>query len=320
MISVIIALYNAEKVVGRCIESVHASVYKDYEVIVVDDCSTDNSCEVAGGFQGKLIRLDRNSGPAHARNVGVEHSKGDILFFIDSDTELDNKALGLIHETFENEKDVVAIVGLPEKRSLSKGMAPNYNALKNHYTLAISDKYSDYFSTQVGAVRREIFYRVGGFDTSFRGADVEDIEFGMRLPEGKTVIHKGVLVGHHFPHFVSIAKKYFKRSIQLSRVVRKRKKMSGAHASFIRTLLILIALTSFLSTSAVLLGPKFILVPSSLFAIFLIANIGLFSFISKEKGFFFMLISIFYEYFFSLVIGIGGIAGVVLKREGKAEL
>ena len=253
---------------------------------------------------------------SHARNIGVKNSRGDILFFIDSDTELDNKALGLIHETFENEKDVVAIVGLPEKRSLSRGMAADYNALKNHYTLSISDKYSDYFSTQVGAVRRKTFFEVGGFDAKFRGADVEDIEFGMRLPEGKTVIHKGVLVGHHFPHFGSIAKKYFKRRIQISRVVRKRKRMSGAHASLIRTLIILIALTSFLSTSAVLLGPKYIFIPSSLFAIFLIGNIGLFSFISREKGFSFMLISIFYEYFFSLVIGIGGIVGVVLKREG----
>ena len=316
MISVIIALYNAEKVIGRCLESVYASIYRDYDVIVVDDCSTDNSYEIVKGFPCNCVRLERNSGPAHARNIGVKNSRGDILFFIDSDTELDNKALGLIHETFENEKDVVAIVGLPEKRSLSRGMAADYNALKNHYTLSISDKYSDYFSTQVGAVRRKTFFEVGGFDAKFRGADVEDIEFGMRLPEGKTVIHKGVLVGHHFPHFGSIAKKYFKRSIQLSRVVRKRKRMSGAHASLIRTLIILIALTSFLSTSAVLLGPKYIFIPSSLFAIFLIGNIGLFSFISREKGFSFMLISIFYEYFFSLVIGIGGIVGVVLKREG----
>jgi len=154
MISVIIALYNAEKVIGRCLESVYASLYKDYEVIVVDDCSTDKSYEVAKKFPCKLIRLDKNSGPAHARNVGVRHSRGAILFFIDSDTELDSRALGLINETFENEKGIVAIVGLPRKKSLSKGLAPEYNALKNHYTLAVADKYSDYFSSQVGAVRR----------------------------------------------------------------------------------------------------------------------------------------------------------------------
>ena len=66
-------------------------------------------------FPCELIRLEKNSGPAFARNTGVEKSRGDILFFIDSDTELDNKALGLIHETFENEKDIVAVVRLPQK-------------------------------------------------------------------------------------------------------------------------------------------------------------------------------------------------------------
>lgn len=317
MISVIIALYNAEKVIGRCLESVYASLYKDYEVIVVDDCSTDKSYEVAEKFPCKLIRFDKNSGPAHARNVGVKHSRGAILFFIDSDTELDSRALGLINETFENEKGIVAIVGLPRKESLSKGLAPEYNALKNHYTLAMADKYSDYFSSQVGAVSRETFLAVGGFDTRFKGADVEDIEFGMRLPKGKTVVHKDVLVGHHFPGFLSIAKKYFRRSIMLSKVIRENKMMCGAHASLMRTFLTLIALISFVSTFAMLFNPKFIIAPFSLFFVFVIGNSGLFSFISREKGLLFMLVSVFYEYVFSVIIGIGGITGIILKeREG----
>ena len=172
MISVIIALYNAENVIGRCLESVYRSSFKDYEVIVVDDCSTDNSYEVAGRFPCRLFNLPVNSGPARARNYGVEQSKGDILFFIDSDTELDEKALGLINETFKQENDLAAIVGLPEKRSLGQGMASAYNALKNHYTLATAGRYCDYFTTQVGAVRRKTFLEVGGFDKRFRGADV----------------------------------------------------------------------------------------------------------------------------------------------------
>src|SRR3989304_6044239 len=320
MISVIIALYNAEKVIGRCLEYVYASLYEDYEVIVVDDSSTDKSYEVAKKFPCNCVRLERKSGPAHARNVGVEHSKGDILFFIDSDTELDNKALGLIHETFENEKGIVAIVGLPRKKSLSKGLAPEYNALKNHYTLAVADKYSDYFSSQVGAVRRKTFLAVGGFNTRFKGADVEDIEFGMRLPKGKTVVHKDVLVGHHFPGFLSIARKYFRRSIMLSRVVRGNKKMCGAHASLMRTLLTMIALISFVSAFAPLFNPKFIIAPVSLFFIFLIGNSRLFFFIWREKGFLFMLVSVFYEYVFSVIIGIGGITGIIFKERAESKI
>ncbi|OFY57107.1 MAG: hypothetical protein A2V50_05325 [Bacteroidetes bacterium RBG_19FT_COMBO_42_10] len=315
MISVIIALYNAENVIGRCLESVLRSSFKDYEVIVVDDCSTDNSYEVAGRFPCRLFNLPVNSGPARARNFGVEQSKGDILFFIDSDTELEKEAMGLINETFKQENDLAAIVGLPEKRSLGHGMASAYNALKNHYTLATAGRYCDYFTTQVGAVRRKTFLDIGGFDSSFRGADVEDIEFGLRLPKGRTIIHKDVLVGHHFPGFSSIARKYFRRSILLARVVKRNKKMAGAHASLLRSLLVLTALISFMSLSAALYNPGLFIIPAVLFALFLTGNAGLFSFISREKGIAFMLISIFYEYVFSVIIGLGGITGMLFHRD-----
>ena len=315
MISVIIALYNAEDVIGRCLESVFGSSFKDYEVIVVDDCSTDNSYEVAGGYPCMLFKLPVNSGPAQARNYGVEQSKGDILFFIDSDTELDEKALGLINKTFKQENDLAAIVGLPDKRSLGQGMASAYNALKNHYTLATAGRYCDYFTTQVGAVRRKTFLEVGGFDKRFRGADVEDIEFGLRLPKGRTIIHKDVLVGHHFPGFSSIARKYFRRSILLARVVKRNKKMAGAHASLLRSLLVLTALVSFISLSAVLYVPELFIIPAGLFVLFLIGNAGLFSFISRERGLAFMLLSIFYEYVFSVIIGVGGITGMLFHKE-----
>src|SRR4030066_672074 len=315
MISVIIALYNAENVIGRCLESVYKSSFKDYEVIVVDDCSTDNSSEIARRFPCKLFNISVNSGPAHARNFGVEQSKGDILFFIDSDTELDKEALGLINETFKQENDLAAIVGLPEKRSLGQGMASAYNALKNHYTLATAGRYCDYFTTQVGAVRRKTFLEIGGFDSSFRGADGEDIEFGLGLPKGGTIIHKDVLVGHHFPGFISIAKKYFRRSILLARVVKRNKKMAGAHASILRSLLVLTALVSFISLSAALYYPGLFIIPASLFALFLTGNAGLFSFISRERGLAFMLLSIFYEYVFSVIIGVGGIIGMLSHKD-----
>lgn len=315
MISVIIALYNAEKVIGRCIESVYGSSFKEYELIVVDDCSTDHSYKVAGGYPCRLFKLPVNSGPAQARNFGVEQSKGDILFFIDSDTELDENALALINETFKNEKDLAALVGLPEKHSLGQGTASDYNALKNHYTLATAGRYCNYFTTQVGAVRRKTFYEVGGFDSRFRGADVEDIEFGLRLPEGRTVIHKDVLVGHHFPGFISIARKYFRRSILLAQVVKREKKMAGAHASLLRSLLVLTALISFISLSAALYHPGLFIIPAGLFALFLTGNAGLFSFVSRERGLAFMFISIFYEYVFSVIIGVGGITGMLFNKE-----
>src|SRR3972149_10797384 len=104
----------------------------------------------------------------------------------------------------------------------------------------------------------------------------------------------------------------------LSRVVRGNKKVCGAHASLMRTFLTMIALISFLSTFALLFNPKFIVAPFSLFFVFVIGNSGLFSFISREKGFLFMLVSVFYEYIFSVIIGLGGITGMIFKDKESA--
>ena len=99
-ISVIIPMYNAEKYVAECLESILAQTFTDYEVIVVDDCSTDNSCAVVESyipkFNGKLqlVRSKINSGGAGTpRNIGLEKSCGEYIFFMDSDDAIIENAL-----------------------------------------------------------------------------------------------------------------------------------------------------------------------------------------------------------------------------------
>ena len=91
-VSVIIPMYNAENFIAECLESIFMQTFQDYEVIVVDDCSTDNSCAVvesyAEKFGGrlKLIHTEKNSGyPATPRNKGLMLSRGEYVFFIDND-------------------------------------------------------------------------------------------------------------------------------------------------------------------------------------------------------------------------------------------
>lgn len=89
-VSVIVPVYNVEEFVVGCLESINAQTYQDYEVIVVEDCSTDNSkCLVEeyvkthGKF--RLLPLEKNGGLMHAWMEGVKVSKGDYFFFVDSD-------------------------------------------------------------------------------------------------------------------------------------------------------------------------------------------------------------------------------------------
>jgi glycosyltransferase involved in cell wall biosynthesis len=85
-VSVIVPVYNAERYLGEALESVLAQTYSDYEVIVVNDGSTDGSEQVALGF-GDRIRYIRqeNAGPGAARNRGIELARGELIAFLDAD-------------------------------------------------------------------------------------------------------------------------------------------------------------------------------------------------------------------------------------------
>lgn len=88
--SVIMPCYNGQKFIGQSIESVIKQSYKNWELIIVDDCSTDNSFEIVSAYTKacsriKLIRNKVNSGVAETRNSGIRIASGDFLAFLDSD-------------------------------------------------------------------------------------------------------------------------------------------------------------------------------------------------------------------------------------------
>ena len=95
VISIVIPLYNKEVIVARSVGSVLSQSYRDLELIVVDDGSTDGSVAVVEGIHDERIRLIRqpNGGPSKARNTGVEHARGEWILFLDADDELADGAL-----------------------------------------------------------------------------------------------------------------------------------------------------------------------------------------------------------------------------------
>ncbi len=90
MVSVITPVYNAEKFIKETIESVINQTYKDWEMILVDDCSTDSSFEIISDYAKKypnikVFKNDKNSGPVDTRNFAIEKSSGRYLAMLDSD-------------------------------------------------------------------------------------------------------------------------------------------------------------------------------------------------------------------------------------------
>lgn len=110
-ISIIIPIYNAEKTIKRCLNSILASEYENFEVIMIDDGSTDNSnsivSEYANSDQRFTLITQSNLGPSAARNKGLEQARGDIISFIDSDDYIRNDYFEQLERGFKNNIDVV---------------------------------------------------------------------------------------------------------------------------------------------------------------------------------------------------------------------
>lgn len=96
-ISVIVPVFNTKKYLERCIESVQKQTYTDYELILVDDGSSDNAGEICDSYansDGRIIAIHQeNSGLAMARKKGLEHASGEFVMFVDSDDWIDNAML-----------------------------------------------------------------------------------------------------------------------------------------------------------------------------------------------------------------------------------
>jgi glycosyltransferase involved in cell wall biosynthesis len=98
------------------LEALLRSDYTEFEVIVVDDCSRDNTRQIVERFRARYVRTPETIGPAGARNLGVRHSQGQIVVFLDADVELSPEGLELIREEFDRDPELAAVFGSYDDR------------------------------------------------------------------------------------------------------------------------------------------------------------------------------------------------------------
>ena len=109
--SIIIPAYNAQNYIHRCIRSILEQTYNNYEIIIVNDGSTDNTGKIIEEYEKKYdfikVITQPNKGPSEARNKGVDYINGDYFIFLDSDDYLDKKLLEQLNESLDNKPDLV---------------------------------------------------------------------------------------------------------------------------------------------------------------------------------------------------------------------
>lgn len=225
--SIVIPCYNDRENVEPLLASIQLPG-KGWEVIVVDDCSTGGLPRLPEKLPARLVRLERNSGPATARNRGVRESTGDVIVFCDSDILLGEDALVRMQHYFEAEGERAVIssgVLVPH----NPGFFPRYKYYQElMWARAHRDAYTDHFSTRMGAIRRDVFLKTGGFDETIRIAGVEDYEFGYRIRGlTRSRLVPDVPYSHRHPSFAKQARLYFARTADYVELLHRMRLKSG---------------------------------------------------------------------------------------------
>lgn len=139
MVSIIIPVYNVEKYLVQCIESVFSQTYRELEIILVDDGSTDRSGRICDDYAEKDSRVTvihkENSGNSDARNIGMDIAHGEYIYFLDSDDYIRKDAIELLLDCAE--KEGADIVGFSAKSFSENGAPiPDDLRMKHHYDTA----------------------------------------------------------------------------------------------------------------------------------------------------------------------------------------
>lgn len=189
-ISVIVPVYNGHAFLHQCLDAIFGSSYRSFEVIVVDDCSTDDSLEISLEKGATVLSTSTRSGPALARNLAATVATGEVLMFIDADVVVKPETLGKVAEHFQLQPDLSALFGSYDDEPAEKNFLSQYKNLQHHFVHQNSNKSATTFWSGLGAMRRGVFIQFGGFDgKKFAVPSIEDIDLGVRLHrEGHAIL------------------------------------------------------------------------------------------------------------------------------------
>ena len=203
-ISILTPCFNHEKYILQFLESVKNQTFKDFELIIINDCSTDNTANLIKNFNDdriKLINQEFNQGLNSALNIGFENSSSDILVYIASDDILNNNALELIVKAFEEnpDKNVVysAVSAIDETgKSLNSIIKPK---LKNRFEILRKIFYSSNPLISPGmAIKKSAFEKIYPLQPAI--VNLQDVLMHINLLlENEILVTDNILINYRIP-------------------------------------------------------------------------------------------------------------------------
>ncbi|MBN1317281.1 MAG: glycosyltransferase family 2 protein [Anaerolineales bacterium] len=314
-ISVIIPFFNNETTIRECLGAVSISTYENMEVILVDDGSTDQSLSRAKEFGYQLIKLDENKGVSFARNCGARAASGEILFFLDADIMVEPDTIEKITSTLQDRPEISALFCSYQKHTPAKTFYSKYKNLLHHYTHQISQEEAATFCGGFGAIKKDVFIDLGGFNESYRYLEDMELGYNLHLRGHRIFLNKKIQLTHlkRYSLFDLMKSDVLHRAKPWTEIMLKKRIIRNDLNTRIENAISLIVAYLMIAAIPIMfvwpLGWILFLV---LFSSFLILNRNFLALIYREMGLVFLIISILFNWFSYLYSGVGlflGMAG-----------
>ncbi|MDP1728701.1 MAG: glycosyltransferase family 2 protein [archaeon] len=165
LVSVIIPTYNEEEEIGHCLKSLNEQSFQNFEIIIIDDGSTDKTCEIVRKFKNVALLKGKHKGSGFSRNLGARQAKGKILIFIDADMTFDKDYIkNLIKPIFKDKN----IIGTTHDYEIATNTNKTFSALWGKVRV---NKENASKVVIFRAILKDNFLKMGGFDSKYGYAD-----------------------------------------------------------------------------------------------------------------------------------------------------
>jgi glycosyltransferase involved in cell wall biosynthesis len=312
LVSVIVPNYNYGQVLEHCLRAIQAQTHPAVEIILVDDCSTDNSVEVAESLGVTPLRTPGNGGVAVARNLGVAHAKGEILFFLDSDIALDPGAVAAAVRVLQSDPGIGAVCGNYEPEPLTRGsLAKEYRNLFHHYYWRAAEGRTDILVPGLSAMTRKVWDEVGPFSEHLLQTEAASV--AQRLTDRYEIRLTNAVRGRHDddPNLRVALRKVFTRTRMQVPFFLQRQYAAGVIGSAESRASAYAALTVATVPLPLLTGaPILAAVPILLLAMYFLIDRRMYRFVFGSRGVAFGMFFTAAHFLINLTIAVGAAAGI----------
>jgi GT2 family glycosyltransferase len=326
-VSVIVPVYNGGTAFAHCLKALLKAHPAAFEILVVDDGSDDGSNWVAMRPGVTLLYSGGRRGSAATRNLGAWAARGDLLFFVDADVTVPPGALGQFIPLFQDDPSVVAVIGSYDDQPPCPKLLSQYKNLLHHRVHQLANEEGFTFWGACGAVRRDVFCRVGGFDEGYWRPSIEDIELGYRLKAAghRIRVCKALQVKHWKTWTTRLLFRtdFFQRALPWTALILQTGRMPSdlnlGHSAQVR-----VALACLLPVLAAagLLWPAALALAALAALALLVLDAPVFNFFRQKRGLWFAIRVLPWHWFSHLFSGVAFATGValhLLRRPGRAS-